>query len=166
MERSELLAFLYGHARVEAGRYDAQLWQLPAVSYALNGAVASFLVREHWRGGASVGASVALLIFTIPLTTAMIKNRMFQRARSAYIKEVFKQLCDGHDGVHDIPTTSTEARQTLAKELIDDGIQPHRLENFGDGLFGAFSAYAFLLAGMLTTHVAQVALIVATIIRS
>lgn len=162
MAEQEILLQLYHRCREEMGRYDAQLWQLPSVSYALNGLVVVFVVNREYSGLAAFAASVALLLLAIPLTVALVKNRLFQRGRSVYAEELFLRIralgSDPH--LSDVPTTTTEAIEALERDYLNTGRQPNWIERLGNWLFGESAAFPLLLGVMLITHIGQTALIV------
>ncbi|HVO56003.1 MAG TPA: hypothetical protein VMT37_16465 [Solirubrobacterales bacterium] len=161
MAEQELLIQLYHRCREEMGRYDAQLWQLPSVSYALNGLIVVFVVHRGFSGRAALAASVALLLLAVPLTVALVKNRLFQRGRSVYADELFSRIRTlGPDPeLRDVPTTTTEALHALERDLRNTGRRPNSIERLGNWLFGESAAFPLLLGVMLLTHVGQIALI-------
>lgn len=143
------------------GRYDAQLWQLPSVSYALNGLLVAFVVEREFSGRAALAASVTLLILAIPLTAALVKNRLFQRGRSVYADELFLRICKQRPDLdlRDVPTTTAQARDALDRDQTNTGRRPGSVERIGNWFFADAPAFALLLGVMLVTHVGQIALI-------
>lgn len=144
------------------GRYDAQLWQLPSVSYALNGLIVVFVVNRGCSGRAALAASVALLLLAVPLTVALVKNRLFQRGRSVYANELFLRIraLSSDPNLRDIPTTTKEAMSALECDYLNTGRRPNQIERLGNRLFGESAAFPLLLGVMLITHLGQIALIV------
>jgi hypothetical protein len=149
------------------GRYDAQLWQLPSVSYALNGLIVAFVAHREFSGRAAFAASVALLMLALPLTVALVKNRLFQRGRSVYASELFKRITalSLAPVLDDVPTTTREATEAIARDYSDTGRRPDLIERTGNRMFGGLPAFSLLLGIMLLTHVGQLALIVTVAIR-
>lgn len=152
---------LYHRCRDEMGRYDAQLWQLPSVSYALNGLIVAFVVKQHFDGPEAFVASTVLLLLAVPLTVALVKNRLFQRGRSVYADALFLRIRTLSDtaNLKDIPTTTSEARAAVESDFLATGRRPDQIERIGNRLFGECAAFPLLLGVMLLTHFGQIALI-------
>ena len=167
MTEQGVLFELYHRCREEMGRYDAQLWQLPSVSYALNGLIVAFIADRGFSGRAAFAASVALLLLALPLTVALVKNRLFQRGRSVYAAELFEriQTLSPDTGLNDVPTTTREANEAIARDHRDTGRRPVLIERVGNKMLGGLSAFSLLLGIMLLTHVGQLALILTVITR-
>jgi hypothetical protein len=166
-----LLLALYHQAREEVGQYDSGLWQIPTISYALNGIMLGFIINRNFYGRVAIGLSFALFILAVPLTAALVKNRIFQKVRVAYAKDLFNSLVlvGEVDGVSDIPTSSKEAEYWLELEYERDqrnGEKQRWVEHLGERLFRGGSAYGFLLAALLATHLVQIGLLSVVIART
>lgn len=167
----KVLLALYHQAREEVGQYDSGLWQIPTISYALNGIMLGFVINRNFSGRVAIGLSLALFVLAVPLTAALVKNRIFQKVRVAYARDQFKQLMHlGElDDLADIPTSSKDAQYWLELEYererhSDD--KRRSVEQFGERIFRGGSAYEFLLAALLATHAGQVALLIVVITRT
>lgn len=160
----DLLFGLYCRSREEMGHYDAALWQIPTISYALNGVLLGLLINQEFEGWGAVAIVVTLIVLAIPLTAALVKNRNFQEARLAYARAMFRRLTAMRPGgeMTDIPTTTWEAEDWLEAEEIGDEAdrRPFRFRPFAEGLFQRVPAYELLLGALLLTHLAQGALLV------
>lgn len=170
--RSELLLALYHRAREEVGQYDSGLWQIPTISYALNGIMLGFVINRDFCGRVAIALLLALIVLAIPLTAALVKNRIFQKVRVAYAKDMFKNLsliAEGFRNVPDIPTSSRDAEFWLELERERnraEGKKSRAIEHLGERLFRGGSAYELLLAALLATHLAQLGLLTVVVVRT
>jgi hypothetical protein len=137
------------------------------VSYALNGLIVVFVVNRGFSGRAALAASVALLLLAVPLTVALVKNRLFQRGRSVYADELFERIraLGSEPDLSDVPTTTKEASEALRRDYRNTGRRPNSIERLGNWLFGDWAAFPLLLGVMLLTHIGQAALIVTVAMR-
>lgn len=168
VNRSELLLTLYHRCREEIGNFDASLWQIPTVSYALNGIMLGLVINQGFSGCGAIALSVALLVLAIPLTVALVKNRILQEARAAYSKALLKDLAVermfGH--IQDIPTLTRDANALLDWERKRSDKKLTRVAHLGEHLFRKKSAYVLLLGALFFTHFAQVGVLVTVAVRT
>jgi hypothetical protein len=141
----------------------------------LNGGAGLFILRGSSDGAASVAAAIALLFLTLPLTVALVKNRMFQKAHVAYASKILSELAasTGEGALEEVPTTTQQAHKVLAIEAAEQqatsGLPAGNrswVGNLGaalldpwEMLFRRVGAYNLLFGTVLATHFGQLVLI-------
>jgi hypothetical protein len=134
------------------------LWQIPGIAYVINAAVISFIITGKASGwGASI-AAVMLLVLTLPLTLALVKNRVFQIARSEYARELLDAISP-NEHISDLPTQTEDAWE-LVKRGSPGTSRTDRIANRTQSALGKRKAYNALLVTLLLTHVLQVGIAV------
>ena len=159
-EVREMLLRQYERCRQEMTAFDAMLWQIASIAYAIAAPGAGLLILGKVHGGDAALVAALMLGATAPLTGSLIKNRLFQRARAAYARQLIHQL-GGGGVIHEIPTTTRAAHATLR----EDPLAPSRnaVQRFGAILLRAVErprAYRVMLTALLLGHIAEVGLFV------
>lgn len=112
--RADVLRAQYDRCRQDMVQFDAMLWQIPGVAYVINAAGLGFVLSGDVRDWGGTLVAVSILILTLPLTLALVKNRMFQESRMCRAKELLIELGGGQ--LKDIPTKTGEALKLLESE--------------------------------------------------
>ena len=177
MDRSEVLLGQYLQCREDLGRFDSLLWAIPGVALILSAGAAAFVFGADATKGPAIVVAAGSFIFTVPLTTALVKIRVFQKARgreAELLLEALSVLEDFDPPVEDIPTSSEQVENLLKSE--PPHTQPARrsksrfkkqivqptiagLAGFAERRLADLSAYQVLAATLVLAHVGQIALI-------
>lgn len=149
----------YDRCRQDAVQYDAMLWQIPGVAYVINAAGLGFVATGDVDGLGGTLVALTVLVLTFPLTLALIKNRMFQKARVHYAGKLLGP------SIVDIPTEGPEAvalveaeeRAAAARRGPEDRPRlTERLVVATEQRLRGKGAYNTLLLTLLFTHVVQI----------
>lgn len=114
---SSVIVAQYTQARLDIRTYDTMIWQSIAVILAVNGVLLGVIVSSDVEGAAAIIASVALILFTIPLTIALMKHRFFQQNRIYHAQRLLSQL-----GATELPftTAGVMAQRELAQRIFEE----------------------------------------------
>jgi|SRR3990172_574777 len=156
----DVLLALYTSCRFDIRNFDIMIWQIPAASYVITGAVVAFILNTHVKGLGSIFASFFLIVLTAPLTLALIKNRFFQMSRMREANELIKKL--SCITLNDYPTKTSDVKQMESSptNCLLKLLRPLETKVWKR------SAYNYLLCVMLFSHIVQLLLLVISIVNS
>jgi hypothetical protein len=153
-DQLDFIKIVYGDICESSRYYDSHIWQIPSVTIAVNAflvgqAFSASMVEPSSSGVAWVRMLVVLSasFFTLVLLIALVKHQLHKGAQDKNIKKIEKYM-NLPDELH--------YRYDLSKELEKVEPKPSFLER----LFAPLRAHTWLMAVMVVTLVADLAIFV------